>query len=375
MHWSRFLLSRSALIAIGVVLGLVVLEIGLQVAAAWTKLHEQPLPESWSTANRRVLCLGDSNTYGIYVADRSQAYPRQLESFWNSAPRGSRIEALNLGYPGTNSSRLRRDLPAMLEALRPDLVVVMVGANDCWTVPVPVEGPQAFLASVLHFIQKHSRVYRFAYMLGRVPSAGVRPNGLEIRDEHSDERGGSGTILFGNAEFRMGWERGRYRGRFGKDLDRNLAAVAELTKRAGARLVLLTYPSEEENYGDANRYIRAAAERTDTPLIDTAIIFKALCPREPCPAYFYRDHHPTAHGYSIMARAVMRRLREIDRERPPGAGRMDRRMSAAQALRGTRVLVPSFPLLLNLPENQPNACRLRGARRPREPLTLASRQP
>ena len=205
----------------------------------------------------------------------------------------------------------------MLEKLRPDLVMVMVGANDCWTVPVPVDGPKAPLASALRFIQKHSRVYQLLYMLAQSPeqTSAARER---IADSGRARRRARrlGTILVGDAEFRMGWERGRYRGRFGKDLDRNLAAVADLCKRIGAGIVLLTYPSEEENYGDANRYIREAAERTDTPLIDTATAFRSVCSREPCPAYLHQDHHPTALGYAIVARTVMRRLREIERDHP-----------------------------------------------------------
>ena len=48
--------SRSALVVIGIALGFLTLEIGLQVAAASTNLHEQSLPTSWSTGDRQVLC-------------------------------------------------------------------------------------------------------------------------------------------------------------------------------------------------------------------------------------------------------------------------------------------------------------------------------
>ena len=305
---ARSVLGRLGLLALGVLLGLIVLEAGLQAGAVWMRLGGQTLPSSWVSGNRRVLCLGDSNTYGLYLEDRAKAYPQQLELLWNTVMPTNRIEVLNLGYPGTNSSRLRRDLPHMLEVLRPDVVVVLVGANDCWTAPVPIGEPQGLVTRLGRFVQRHSRLYQLAYMLGRASSA----NGVEIRNERADKNGGSGTIRFGAAEFSMGFEKGPYRADFGADLERNLAAIVELTQGVGAQLVLLTYPSEEWNYGDANRHIRVAAERTGTPLVDTAPVLKPACPREPCPAYLYRDHHPTAQGYGLMALALMRRLLETN---------------------------------------------------------------
>jgi hypothetical protein len=102
-----------------------VLEALLQVAALAVHLGGGPTQAAWLTGNRRVLCLGDSNTYGLYLADRAQAYPQTFEALWNERVVSPRIEVLNLGYPGTNSSRLRRDLPRMLETFAPDVVVLM----------------------------------------------------------------------------------------------------------------------------------------------------------------------------------------------------------------------------------------------------------
>src|ERR1700752_1548688 len=164
--WLPSGLTRCALVALGTLRGLAVLEIGLQTAGAWNRITTPPAPVVWSTGNRRVLCLGDSNTYGIYLKERAEAYPQQLESQWNALSHAARIEVLNFGYPGTNSSRLLRDLPRMLETLRTNLVLVLVGANDCWTVPVPVAGPRALWGRLLRLIQR-SRVYQFIYMLRR----------------------------------------------------------------------------------------------------------------------------------------------------------------------------------------------------------------
>src|SRR5205085_2121223 len=83
-----------------------------------------------------ILTLGDSNTYGLYVP-AEDAYPRVLERLWNAHRPDEPIEVLDFAFPGMNSSRLRRLFPGLVEAVRPDLVLVMIGANDVWTVPEP----------------------------------------------------------------------------------------------------------------------------------------------------------------------------------------------------------------------------------------------
>ena len=159
-------LKRLALVPLGVALGLLALEALLQVAALAVHLGGGPTPAAWLTGNRRVLCLGDSNTYGLYLPDRAQAYPQTFEALWNERVASPRIEVLNLGYPGTNSSRLRRDLPRMLEAFAPDVVILMVGSNDYWTAPVDI-APSGAFARAAQSVKRHSRVYQLSYMLRR----------------------------------------------------------------------------------------------------------------------------------------------------------------------------------------------------------------
>ena len=53
--------------------------------------------------------------------------------------------------------------------------------------------------------------------------------------------------------------------------------------------------------------MRIAVEGTTTPLIDMAAVFESYCPAEPCPRFLYRDHHPTAEGYRLMAEQLVER--------------------------------------------------------------------
>src|SRR5262245_14874294 len=131
----RMLWKRLALAPIGLLLALLILEGGLQIGAFFLKRSKRgELPVAWVTGNLRVLCLGDSNTYGLWLEQREkEAYPQQLEALWNARVAAPKLEVLNLGFPGTNSSRLVRDVPRLLETLHPDVLILMVGVNDFWT--------------------------------------------------------------------------------------------------------------------------------------------------------------------------------------------------------------------------------------------------
>lgn len=295
---------RIALIALGVALGIAVLEVALQLGALALWATGRSMPVSWVGGRRRVLCLGDSNTYGLYLADRADAYPQQLERLWNAAPERSPIEVLNLGYPGTNSSQLTHDLPRMLETMRPDMVIIMVGANDYLTVPVPAGDEAGMGASATQLVERYSRVYQLIYMLRRA----FDHRQLEVQPG-AGHGGSAGTARFGDVEFSLGGQRGRPRGaETYVELEMNLRKLADIARSYGAEPVFLTYASAMWNYGDASRALRKAAAASGVRLIDAALAIAAMCPAEPCPDLLYHDHHPTAGGYRLMAEEVVGEL-------------------------------------------------------------------
>lgn len=293
-----------------VLLGLVGLEAVLQLGAWYVRTTAPERPNSWLTEYRRILCLGDSNTYGVFV-ERPEAYPQQLEALWNREFGSPRVEVLNLGVAGTNSSRLVSILPEMLERLRPDVVLVMIGVNDYWTRAVEVGAASEVAISGGGFIKRHSRVYMIYEMLLRL----IRPRELElIRDPISGLNGGGDRVRFGDDEFEFGWVRAK-RIEDGEEIDEtperpswflvgNLHRVVEHVRASGAEVGLMTYPSERSFYRRANRLLRQVARDTDSRLIDTAAAIAAVCP-EPCKEMFFADDHPRPVGYRVVAEAIV----------------------------------------------------------------------
>lgn len=301
--------KRLALAPIGILLALLMLEGGLQIGAFFTGRSKRgELPVAWVTGNLRVLCLGDSNTYGLWLERREEAYPQQLEALWNERIAAPKLEVLNLGLPGTNSSRLVRDLPRLLETFDPDILILMVGVNDFWTLPFQLDEVQETRPQE-SFLARHSLVYRLYYLIRRARVADkveiiLDPKGSLLEGARHKAR-------LGDLEFDMSFEKAEpgLQGD-GIALEENLRRLIEQARGAETSIYLMTYPSTRNFYTSASQAIVAVALQTGAPLINLAAIFEQLCPTGNCPDTLYPDGHPTASGYRTVAEAILKRLAE-----------------------------------------------------------------
>src|SRR5262249_16676137 len=90
--------------------------------------RERRLPSPNPPGVLRVVALGDSFTQG-YGVEEDEAWPRRLESVLD-ARRGGLHEVVNLGVPGANPRDYLSHLRDPGLAYEPDVVIVMVMAND-----------------------------------------------------------------------------------------------------------------------------------------------------------------------------------------------------------------------------------------------------
>lgn len=307
--------SRLVLLALGVVASALVAEVALRVASLALRPDAVPVPPFTSSRERgRVLCLGDSNTFGLGV-ERGQDFPSQLEARWAQAGHPP-IDVVNLGWPGLNSGYVRRDFARLLRTFRPDVVLLLIGNNDFWTAPPPAAGGSS-LASIV----RSSRLYRLLYISRRA----FDQEEVEILPNSEAETGPDSTVFssgiwrYGGEDFEIGYRpEARPVDRASRDLAANLTAIIETARRHGVRIVLLTYPSWRKNYARANPIIRAITRSRETTLVDVTPAIRRACPPGPCDDYLFPDQHPKARAYRLVAEALVAELeQELLPEAPP----------------------------------------------------------
>ena len=125
----------------GMLVALLLLEAGLRVVGdVYLHRERRPgVPERGRPARlqtgcegcKTILCLGDSYTYGMGSSE-GKDYPSQLETMLNAGGTAARYTVFNGGKGGANSSMLLDELPGYLEAVEPDLVVVLLGGANLW---------------------------------------------------------------------------------------------------------------------------------------------------------------------------------------------------------------------------------------------------
>ncbi len=302
----RKLVPHLALAVFGVLLALLLLE-GLLQVAAFVAARVGPRASIAGTEGaRRVLSLGDSNTYGLYV-EHEQAYPQVLERLWNSDPRRGSIEVVNLGFPGTNSSTVRKNLPGLIRQVRPDLVTVLIGTNDFWTVPEETLETDSVASGFSDFAWSTSRLYRLFYIWTRefeVP---------ELEGDYSLENPlpfetNRVTVNQGGEEFVLGFVNAGGRGEvqgWRRRLVANLEAILAIAEERGVEVVMLSYLAEEWPYARTNELLRRFARKHEVRFIDQGAALKPSCTKVKC-AELLSDLHPSVAGHEFTAEILLR---------------------------------------------------------------------
>jgi lysophospholipase L1-like esterase len=253
------------LVLVVVLLGL--LEGALQLAApivrgAMDRGDVAPSPD----ASLTVLCVGDSNTFGLNV-------PRHYS------------------YPG----RLRALLEARFRA--PVTVHNRVGINDTWNRDAEDGGSDSWLGRL--------KLVR----LVRVLVAGVTTAGrFEVT---TDEQGrivvdrGEGARPVNAGEGAVGV---RSDGALTASVQRAVERIVVRCREDGARVALMTYAETGGDFTTVNAALRETARALDLPLVDHERAFQDHVAALGYEAVMMNDHHPNARGYGLMAHAVVDEL-------------------------------------------------------------------
>jgi hypothetical protein len=301
-------------VLLGLVLVPLVLEVGLRAAARFARpearVAARLAPEP---GERRILCIGDSHTYGSHLP-AEEAYPGQLQRMLERVA-GNPWRVVNLGFPGQNSAQVRLGLARNIALYRPELVLVLVGANNTWSSAEghlwdhPHSEPPAPIATSLlersrawnlfGMVRHRLRLYfggqHEALELDR--AAGVLPG------TSGGERGGgiAPPVLL---EFEEGMLNPLdvVRRTLFLDLDR----MRELCAQHGAELVLAEYPvALVSTHRSVNRYLREYAAERGVPFVPLTARMVPLGEAYGFPMLWFEDHHCKADANFEVARQFL----------------------------------------------------------------------
>ncbi len=315
------LVRRLLVAGFGLLVGLFVVEGALQLAAlargSLLPVHERIEP---GERPLRILALGDSNTWG---GGGAAAYPARLQSLLEEDEEegGRRFQVINLGVPGTNSGQMLHQLPKILQAYGPDLVLLLIGANDYWNATdMDLPGAASGLRR-LHRALLASRTYRLVFLtlVGLEPSPDVSGDVRRSRTALRRDAGGNEDFTVRHLEdggLTLTYRNGRRdallsQAEHAESVEQHTYRLMQQIERFGVPLLVLEYASEEEHYGVANRGLRRGAGRY---AVSDAFRrrMRAASKGRSSEELFWPDWHPKPPMYDAFAHAVLRELRERD---------------------------------------------------------------
>jgi len=295
-----------AAVALGCLLFLLGLEAALQVATLFTTARSG----AWRPgAQVRILCVGDSNTYGAGVPEEA-SYPAQLQVLLEEASPG-RYSVINLGTPGMATWQVRERLPAQLARYVPDIVILLAGVNNGWN-RRPAELDSG-LRTRLEALALRSHLYR----LLRVA---LRDRSLE-RVDVATRADGRHQVTVGEGcpegDCKASWrlehdgvvEIVTHRSTAERDRDEqerttfeDIEAMHRLLSRAGIGFVLVQYPSRVHPFDYTNRTMTRARDELGIPMAES---WRALERVPMQDRVWVRATHPGEAIYAEMAREVL----------------------------------------------------------------------
>jgi lysophospholipase L1-like esterase len=315
----RAVVRTLARVLLFLALSALVAEVGLQAAAFF--VHDRGL--AWRPgAARRILCIGDSHTYGAGVR-AEDAYPAQLQRQLDARSPGT-FSVVNLGVPGMSTTQLRHRLPEQIARLRPDIVVVWCGSNDAWN-RAEEEAQDAGWRRVAADALAHSRLYRFVsvWLHRRHLERDIAGQqfGDRVHFAQDRTRGPIDVVVdWGGAVERLEYRFGLRAADESATVARgNYDAMAETARELGVHMIWITYPLEVSSYVRAlNGAIREVGERTGTPVVDAVPAYLRLPPGHRTLVF---ASHPGPAIYGEIAHDLADVVLTVVAGEQPGSGR------------------------------------------------------
>ncbi|HEW81572.1 MAG TPA: hypothetical protein ENH18_04295 [Nitrospirae bacterium] len=272
-------------------------------------VHEENiLPSEKKDNTYRILCIGDSSTYGLGSTDSEKySYPAQLHTLLNTQSSNNEFEVVNLGVRGINSSQVVNRFKYNILKYNPDMVIVMIGINDGWNLEesnILKYYNERFIKKLLlslELIVNRLKVYQFMKLV-------FIPQDLDISTENLEDSSSPSELIIApyNDETRRKGFRFSYRNpmkasAFYHALNDNITSMVKIAESQHIQAVFMTYHAG--GYGGVNKIINQIYAQLSVPIVDIGSVFKQakkleLDVRGP------DKWHPNDLGYSLIAKSI-----------------------------------------------------------------------
>lgn len=255
----------------------------------------------------RILCLGDSYTFGVYV-DQGKTYPEQLESILNENKSGPKFEIINGGVSGYTLSDEYDYYKNKLHNLDPDFVIVGFVMNDVSDYSRPISSWQSQQKNAKYWAERKytafvrnllidTSIYNggrilLAYMKVKGGKSETTPNEYKyniINDEYN-----SNTTELWNKYFKT-------LTKFKKDLDEK-----------GIGFLLMIFPVYAQIHENATvhpqEYLVRRCSEIGVGTLDLTSKFREYSINGKKLFNMPIEDHPTSEGYSVTAKAIKKYL-------------------------------------------------------------------
>jgi lysophospholipase L1-like esterase len=327
-------LTRLLLVLLGLLLAMLLLEIGLRVT---TLFFGGRTAGTVGPGYHTILTLGDSHTYGVGCS-AEDSYPGQLQAELERRKSG-KYRVINLGLPGMNSSQIKSRLVEWTQQYHPEIIVLCVGVNNSWNVSV---GEDEEKESWIRRALWSSRLFRLVSILALRLECQESPDSSANRPEIARQRGREpGTQMYRDEntgelliEHRRTTSSGVTRSRAVTRLRKDLKWIYKFTATGSVRLILLTYaafpsPGDEHRFtlqtAVSNTIVKFANHHSIT-IIDPRDRFRRLLRAgDPRSRYYLNEHdgHPNARGYREIAALVAAVIEPDSSNGDPGSALED----------------------------------------------------
>ena len=192
-------------------------------------------PEAKASSVFRIICLGDSWTFGANVG-QERAYPQRLRTLLRREFPGANFEVLNLGVLGYSSFQGLELLKRRAIGLDPDLVVIGFGMNDASVAgyrdkDMPGHKETLSWAKMLAGALERAESYRLLRYLALV---------LKHRPQSVGDHLKANAEAAGKADERVEYEKLEAWTRVSpKDYEKNIRDMIALARRRRAGVILL----------------------------------------------------------------------------------------------------------------------------------------